>query len=309
MAELLIILVNYRRPGDTIACIESLRRSTYMNYEIVLIDNASGDGSVDQIQSRFPELHVVQNRENVGFAAGNNTGLELLLSGTYALALLLNNDTVVEPGSLAALVKAMHSYPRAGILGPKILYYNRSGIIWFAGGVLNAASGAVSHRGILETDHGQHNEPGPCDFVTGCCLLVRRDVVEQIGMLDPNFFAYFEDADFCLRARRAGFDIRYEPSARIWHKVSSTSQWDSPVYLYFTLRNRLILLKKNSTLLKSLPYLPMLVYYYARQFVRLLLKWRNLPATRAAWFGLVDGLRGNTGILGRGRLDQIVESR
>jgi GT2 family glycosyltransferase len=305
MPELVIILLNYRRPEETIACIESIRRSTYTDYEILVVDNASSDGSPDRIRSQCPGIQLLQNSENLGFAAGNNTGLELFKSGSYPYALLLNNDTEVAPDTLAALMTAMRSNPAAGILGAKIYFYDRPNILWFAGGAVNPGSGAVSHRGMLETDRGQYDRAGSCDFVTGCCLLVRRAVVDRIGLLDPAFFAYFEDADFCLRARRAGFDVRYEPAARLWHKVSSTTQWDSPVYLYFTLRNRLILVKKNSTFLKSLPYLPALIYFYARQFTRLLLKWRNLPGARAAWLGMVDGLRSCTGSDGRGRLDRI----
>lgn len=305
MAELLIILVNYRRSDDTIACIRSLQRGRYTDFEIVVIDNASGDGSAERILAHCGGIQVIRNERNIGFAAGNNTGLRLFLPGRYGYALLLNNDTEVERDTLSVLMAAMRAQPDTGILGPKIYFHDRPTLLWFAGGILNAASGAVSHRGMLETDRGQYDQAAPCDFVTGCCLLMRRDVVEHIGMLDTDFFAYFEDADFCLRARHAGFDVRYEPAARILHKVSSTSGWDSPVYLYFTMRNRLILLRKNSTFLKSLPYVPAQIYFYSRQFIRLLVKRRNLPGAHAVWCGMIDGLRGYTGTLGRGRLDEI----
>ncbi len=309
MAELIIILVNYRHADDTIACIHSLRQSTYTNFDIVVVDNGFGDGSADRIRSAHSGIRLIENSQNLGFAGGNNIGLKIALDGTYAFALLLNNDTVVEPQTLAALIAAMHAHPDVGIVGAKIYFFDNPRMLWFSGGILNVHSGAVAHRGIHETDEGQYDQPGSCDFVTGCCLLIRRAVLERVGMLDTDYFAYYEDGDFSYRARQAGFGVFYMPTARVWHKISSSTQWDSPFYLYFTLRNRLVFLRKHSTLIATLPYIHVLLYFYGRQFIRLLLKGGPFEELRAAWFAVIDGLRGNTGLLGMGSFDRVVQMR
>ena len=309
MSELIIILVNYRRADDTIACIRSLRQSTYTSFDIVVVDNGSGDGSADRIRTANPGIRLIENTQNLGFAEGNNTALKIALHEKYAFALLLNNDTVVEPQTLAELIAAMRAHPDVGIMGAKIYFFDNPRMLWFTGGILNVHSGAVTHRGIHETDEGQYDQPGPCDFVTGCCLLIRRAVLERVGMLDTDYFAYYEDGDFSQRARRAGFGVFYMPTARVWHKISRSTQWDSPFYLYFTLRNRLVFLRKHSTLIATLPYIPVLLYFYGRQFIRLLFKRRSFAGVRAAWLAVIDGLRGDTGLLGMGSMDRLVPLR
>jgi GT2 family glycosyltransferase len=124
-------------------------------------------------------------------------------------------------------------------------------------------------------------------------------------LLDESFFAYLEDVDFCVRARGMGYKVLYQPKAVIYHNVSSTTSWDSPLYLYFNLRNKILFLRKHSRGMRWVPYLPKLVYFYLRQFIRLIVKWRNVPSARAAWWGLIDGLRGFTGISGMGRLPRL----
>lgn len=306
MPELAVILVNYRRPHDTIECISSLRLSTYADFDIVLIDNASHDGSVEAILARFPDLHVIRHEQNLGFAGGNNAGLRLSLRERYRFFLLLNNDTVVDASLLGALVSTAHRRPDAGVIGAKIYFHDRPDHLWFAGGLYNKRSGAVSHRGMNEQDTGRYDTLSTCDYVTGCCLLIRREVLERVGLLDESLFAYYEDCDYSLRTRAARFAVLYQPTARLWHKVSSTAQWDSPLYHYFTLRNRLMLLRKHSTFAAIFPGLPLLIYSYGRQFLRLAIRIRSTRCLRAAWMGTIDGLRGFAGEHGRGRMDQVL---
>lgn len=305
MAQLSIILVNYKRAQDTIDCIESLKQSTYSDFEIVVVDNASGDLSPEIIRSAHPSVNLIESSTNVGFAEGNNIGIRAVLASESQHILLLNNDTVVDPHALENMLARINAHADNGIVGAKIFYHDRQTVIWYAGGMFNPDSAFGKHFGIGETDSGAYDVARPCSLVTGCCMLFRRDVVEKIGLLDNDYFAYLEDADFCTRASRRCFQLYYEPTAIVYHKVSSTSTWDSPIYIYFNLRNRIIFLRKNTTVLHWLPYLPQLVYFYARQFIRLSLKWRSSAKTMAAWLGLVDGLRNYTGEFGRGRLDQL----
>jgi hypothetical protein len=305
MAILSVVLVNYNRFRDTLDCIASLRASSLRDTHIIVVDNASVDGSVVQLRAAYPDLHLVANSENLGFAAGNNVGIRRALESGSSFVLLLNNDTVVDEHALESLVQTMEKNPEAGIAGGKILYFNDRRTVWFGGGKFNRNSGFGKHLGMGKPDDGSYDSLRECDFITGCCLLARREVFEQVGLLDEDFFAYLEDVDFCVRTREKGFAVLYQPRARIYHKVSSTTSWDSPLYIYFNLRNKLLFLRKRTNPVRWIPYLPLLVYFYLRQFARLLFKHRNIPAARAAWWGLLDGLNNFTGTNGRGRLDQI----
>ena len=218
-----IIVLNWNRKKDTIACLESLLKTEYSNYTIVLVDNASSDGTVAEVREKFPSVNVIANAENLRFAGGNNVGIEHALLNGADYVVLLNNDTIVDPAFLAELVQAAENDASIGIAGPKIYYYDQPKMIWYAGGKVEYWKGWISHVGIREQDNGQYNVARDVDYVTGCCMLVKREVIERIGKLDESFFIYGEDADWSLRAARAGFRLRYVPSSMIWHKVSASS--------------------------------------------------------------------------------------
>lgn len=303
--ELSIILINYKRADDTIACIESLYKSSYNNFDIILVDNGSNDGSVEILQNKFPNINIIANPDNFGFSEGNNIAIRLALENNYKFFLLLNNDTIVAKDSLTHLIDTIKSQPQIGVTGGKILYFNHPELIWFAGGSFNFNSSKGKHYGIKEKDIGQYDIYRETDYITGCCLLTKREVLDKIGLLDSNYFAYLEDVDFCLRAKLAGYSIVYQPKAVIYHKVSTTSSWDSPVYLYFNMRNKILFLSKHSTFSKWILYLPYLIGFYVRQFIRLILKHRNPKAAYAVSMGIYDGLRKYTGTYGEGSLSKI----
>lgn len=300
--ELSIILINYKRVNDTIECINSLFNSSYYNFDIIVIDNGSMDGSVEILRNRFQNINLIANKENLGFSEGNNIGIRIALENNYKYILLLNNDTIVAKDALYNLINTFKQEPEVGILGSKIVYYDYPDMIWFAGGYFNPNSAMGKHYGIKEKDIGQYDKESESDYITGCCLLTKLEVVENIGLLDSNYFAYLEDVDFCLRAKKAGYKIKYQPKAVIYHKVSTTSSWDSPVYLYFNMRNKILFLSKNSRFSKWVFYLPYLIWFYSRQFIRLIFKHRNLKGAYAVLLGLWDGLRKNTGSYGEGSL-------
>jgi GT2 family glycosyltransferase len=302
MPKLSVILLNYNGPRDTIECVESLRKSSFRDFDIVVVDNASSDSSVAALRAGYPDITLIVNDHNLGFAGGNNVGIRHALQRGSKFMLLLNNDTTVDPNGLGVLSKTMEENPQVGIVGGKIYYADRPNVIWFAGGYFNINSGFGDHYGKAEEDVGQYNRARECDFITGCCMLIRREVCERIGLLDDSYFLYYEDVDFCTRARREGYGILYQPGAVIYHKISRATSWDSPVYIYFNLRNKLFFLHRNSCPWKWLPHLPRLIYFYLRQLVRLALKRHDLPSIRAAWLGLIDGLRNFSGDHGEGHL-------
>ena len=218
-----IIILNWNGKVDTLSCLQSIMDVRYPNFSVIMVDNASSDGTVESVKEKFPPVKIIANTENLRFAGGNNIGIDYALQQKADYVLLLNNDTVVDPDFLNGLLKVAGSGERVGIVGPKIYYYNDPERIWFAGGKVEYWKGWVSHTGIRELDHGQYDADRRVDYITGCCMLVKREVIERVGKLDEKFFIYGEDADWCLRASRAGYELVYVPSSKIWHKVSTSS--------------------------------------------------------------------------------------
>ncbi len=175
----------------------------------------------------------------------------------------MNNDTVVDPNFLSRLVEAAESSPGIGIAGPKIYYFTEPKRIWFAGGKINYRSGNTSHIGEHELDEGQYDQVRDTDFMTGCAMLIRRKVLDDIGFLDDRLFLYYEDSDFCARAHRRGYRIIFAPSSVIWHKVSSTAGKIKDIQFYYGTRNMIVFEKHNARTIDLLVFVP----YYLAKFV------------------------------------------
>ena len=226
------IILNWNLPGDTIACVESLRASAPPGLEIVIVDNASADDSLRRFRERLGDaVTVIANRANLGFAAGVNVGIRHALAAGARAVLLLNNDTLVAPAMLDRLVAAAGELPGADILGPVIYYHEPPGRIWRAADQEHRwlpIPTRLPDRAIVRAGA----RPFRADYVTACGVLIRREVFETIGLFDEQYFMYFEDADFCRRARRAGFGIWCVPAAHMWHKVSLSARKDKPSNRY-----------------------------------------------------------------------------
>jgi GT2 family glycosyltransferase len=219
-----VIVLTWNGRDLTLDCLASLERITTPNVRVIVVDNASSDGTVAAIaQHHGGRVTVIANTANLGYAGGNNAGIRRALEEGADFVLLLNNDTVVDPGFAGRMADALLADPGAGVAGPKIYYFDPPDRIWFAGGEVSLWRGTARHIGIRETDHGQYDAPRAVDYVSGCALLARREVFERVGLLDESYRAYFEDADFCLRAARAGFAVRYVPDARVWHRISAST--------------------------------------------------------------------------------------
>lgn len=273
--QMVIIVLNWNGKDDTLACLESLQQVTYPNFEVLVVDNGSSDGSVAAIRARFPHQPVIETGENLGYAGGNNVGLRHALVRGADYALLLNNDTEVAPDLLWHLVEATEADPMVGIAGPTIYYHERPYLIWSAGGVIDWGHGKTWMIGLNAPDTGQFGAaPRPVDFVTGCALLVKRAMMEQVGLLDERFFAYYEETEWCVRARRAGFRIVHVPRAKVWHKIPLDARDSSPSVQYYMTRNRLLFLKATSAGLRA--WLHTLV----AEYLRILISWSVRPKWR-----------------------------
>ncbi len=204
--------------------LDSVQRMTYPNFKVVVIDNGSNDGSREMIRSGYTWTTLIENGTNLGFGEGNNVGMKYALEQSAQWIFLLNNDIMVDPNLLTALMYDAMAEPNVGVLGPKIYYHAEPNTLWYAGGRINYFTGVISHRGLRQIDRGQFDAAGDTEYVTGCAFLVRREVLETVGLFDPVYHpAYSEDADLSVRAQRAGYWLRYVPRAKLWHKVSASS--------------------------------------------------------------------------------------
>lgn len=218
-----IIIVNWNGKAVTLDCLDSLSKIAYDNYTIVVVDNASTDGSVEAIGSAYPDAVLLRQDRNLRFAGGNNAGMRYALAHGAEVLCLLNNDTTVDAMFLWQLVSRLQSDIEIGLVAPKIYYYDEPKKIWFAGGRISMWSGTMKHIGLREADEGQHDVATTIDYATGCCMAIRRKAIEEVGMFDESFFMYTEDADYSMRLRGAGYSIVYEPASKVWHRLSVAS--------------------------------------------------------------------------------------
>lgn len=217
-----VIVLNWNGAQVIGACLDSLLRVEGASLDVIVVDNGSTDGSAALVRERYPGIELIENGRNLLFAGGNNVGLRRAMRKGARLLLLLNNDTEVDPLFAAELARAFDD-PRTGIAGPKIYYHDDPRRIWYGGGGFHPVTGVPRHLDIRRLDGPGAAAAGETGWVTGCALMVRREVLEQIGLLDPDYRIYCEDVDLCLRASRAGWRLRYQPAARVWHKVSAAS--------------------------------------------------------------------------------------
>jgi GT2 family glycosyltransferase len=219
-----VIVLAWNNRILTESCVASYLAQTQAGCDVLVIDNASTDGTPAALRARFGErIRLVENRENLLFAGGMNQGLQLAFESGADHAVISNNDVEADPRLVEALLARAATDPRIAAVAPKIYYATDRNRLWFAGGELSLWSGWSHHRGLREIDHGQHDKPRDCDYLTGCAFLVRREAIADVGNFDVRFAMYAEDADWSFRARERGWRLVYEPGARLWHHVSAAS--------------------------------------------------------------------------------------
>jgi GT2 family glycosyltransferase len=246
-----VVTVTYNGAAYLPAFFRDCWRQTFKDFILYVIDNGSVDGSLELARSQ-PDARcvVIANGANLGVAAANNTGIERALADGCTEVLILNND-VEFPPSLFADLDSELARLGAQMLVPKIYFFEPSNRIWCAGGEFLPVYGwATAHRGEGEQDRGQFEESCRIQYAPTCCMLVRSGVFARIGVMDPKYFVYFDDTDFCLRAFRAGEALYYTPKPHLFHKVSSsTGGLDSPFTLRMYSRNKMYYILKNFGLL------------------------------------------------------------
>jgi GT2 family glycosyltransferase len=239
-----VILLNWNGKKDTLECLASLQKVEYPRFTTIVVDNGSSDDSVTAIRAAHPQVPIFETKQNLGFAGGNNVGIEWALSKPFEWIFLLNNDTTIAPDCLTAFMEAAKQNPQAKIFGAKILRYSDPHRIDHLGGIWNPEKVEFESKRGGDLDE-ERIESEPVDYVCGAALLMHRSVPEAIGLLEPSFFLFWEETDFCFRARRKGFGVWTAPKAKIWHKVSSSFTGGKPHSHYFWWRSRLLWLERN----------------------------------------------------------------
>ena len=232
--RVLLIVVNWNGRAYLEGCLSSLLALDYADFSVVVVDNASTDGSPDFVQERFPEVELIRSPQNLGYGGGANLALRTCLA---EVAVVLNTDISVPPDWLARLVEPLMGDPAIGIAGSK-LYYPGGRTLQHAGGYITAPQAWPGHYGLHAEDQGQHDALRDVDYVIGAALAVKRTTLEQIGLFDEGYFLYYEDVDLCLRARRAGKRVVYVPGAWLTHLESVTTIKGSAAYLQQFFRGR-----------------------------------------------------------------------
>ncbi len=217
-----ILVLNWNRAEDTIECIESLKKVTYSNADIVVIDNGSSDDSVPRIKTIYKDVKILELESNQFYGGGNNTGLQWAHDHGYDYVAFLNNDTTVEPDFLEPLLAGFESSPRVGMVAPLMCYYDTPDLIWYGGGNVNLWTGIVEHRHIRKHIDTLDKIPQKTDYVTGCCLMMPTKLAMELGGFDLSFKMYGEDVDLSLRTRDADYELLFIPESKIFHKVSAS---------------------------------------------------------------------------------------
>jgi len=288
------IIISNNRRDDLLACLVSLRAAGCANQRVCVLDNGSTDGSVEAIRALFPEVEVIVLRRNLGYAGNNNVGIVYALYQGADWIFLLNDDTILAPGCISTLLELGQNDPGVGAVGPLVLHYDDREVIQSAGGMMD---------GFLRPTHLAANqpalcaptEPGEVDWISGCALLVRAAAVREAGLMDERYFLYWEETEWCLRIREAGWRIVMEPRARLWHKGVQVDYRPAPHVAYYFTRNRLLTLAKHHAslgawLVAYTEILRTLASYTVRR------QWRPQRAHRdAMWAGFVDFHRGRFG--------------
>lgn len=238
-----IVILNWNGEQDTLKCLYSLEKSSFSSYEVIAVDNGSTDNSAASIHAKFPHITLLTLSENLGYAGGNNKGIEYALQKGHSFILLLNNDTTVDPLFLTHLFQATQEHPRVGIFGAKPLLMSNPSLIDHLGGKWNPFKGRFDLVG--QNASADFSFSGELDYVCGCSILIRREVFEKIGLLEPAYFLFWEEADFCKQAKKAGFDIKVCERAILFHKVSASFVGGSAHKIYFWWRNRFLWIQRN----------------------------------------------------------------
>lgn len=283
-----IITVNYNGFNDTCELIDTLPLNDD-SLEVIVIDNASEKNEALLIEARYPNVKAIRSNTNLGFAGGNNLGINAA-TGKYLF--FINNDTIIKDFNINVLINRLESSNEIGMVCPKIRFAWEDNPIQFAGYTeLSRITLRNKSIGFGEKDMGQHNTPHPTPYAHGAAMLVKREALEKVGKMPECYFLYYEEYDWSIMFRRAGYEIWYEPLFTIYHKESKSTGQNSPLKTYYITRNRLLLARRNEK-----TYIKYIIYCYLIGIVALrdILKYSisgNFKLAAATTKGIINFLK------------------
>lgn len=288
-----IITINYNGLEDTCELMETLPLEDE-SIEVIVVDNASSQNEASIIEQRYPQIKVIRSKENLGFAGGNNLGIQAA-HGKYLF--FINNDTLLDPqtsvspqpSAFRPLINRLESSPKIGLVCPKIRFAWGNNPIQYAGYTpLSKITLRNSAIGFGEEDHGQYEIPHLTPYAHGAAMMVKREVIDKVGFMPECYFLYYEELDWSMMIRRADYDIWYDPACTIYHKESQTTGQNSPLKSYYMTRNRLLFAKRNiSSPQRYLTYCYLIVIVALRDILKSLLCYRP-DLAKATFKGLRD---------------------
>lgn len=292
-APVAVIILNWQGFDDTVRCVRSVLRAEHAPVIPVIVDNASPDGSYERLAAAFPELEVIRSEANLGYAGGNNLGLRRAAELGAEYFFVVNNDTEVDPRCIGTLVELMESDPRIGQAGP-LVHDRTTGRIGCLGGEIRWANAEPRQIGYGEHDRGQYTAAAEVDYVPGTAVLVRRAALEEVGPMPEQYFLYFEDTAWSLRFQAAGWKTVVTPAASIDHWESSSTGPDSPMKLYYYVRNNLQFIQDSVAPAQRRGVYARFAYKLLKMGVRRALR-RQRHHLRAMGLGLRDFRQGLLG--------------
>ncbi len=291
-----IIVVNWKNYDDTQDCLKSLHQTKNTDLSIIVVDNESQKESAEKLKSNFPNITLLPQKKNLGFTGANNIGIKYGLTLNAEYIMLLNNDTIAPKNFIDPLLMTLHSNPHIAAVQPKIMFHNNLNKVWNAGGIyypLNASTRIIGHN---QTDTEKYNEFKYVDWITGCCILLKSEIITEVGLLNEHFFAYYEDVDWSLRIRKLGYLLAYNPTLPIYHKIGASSKnkkkmeegFLSPFVHYLNIRNHIFLARLHARGIHAINahlYLLLKIISYSVYFI---LK-RRRKKLKISWKGFLEG--------------------
>lgn len=263
--DLSIITINYNGLEDTCALIDTITFND--NMEVIVVDNASKQDEATAIQQKYPLVKVIRSDKNLGFAGGNNLGIKAA-QGKYLF--LVNNDTIFKDFNLQSMIDRLESSSNIGAVCPKIRFSWDNNPIQFAGYTpLSKITVRNQAIGFGEEDRGQYNTPRPTPYAHGAAMMLKREVIDNVGLMPECYFLYYEELDWSMMITRGGYEIWYEPACTIYHKESQATGQNSPLRTYYITRNRLLLVRRHwKGVSKSLSYLYIICIVSVRDLIK-----------------------------------------
>ncbi|HEY8928011.1 MAG TPA: glycosyltransferase family 2 protein [Mucilaginibacter sp.] len=281
-----VILLNWNTPLHTANCVTSVMQ--YCNtelFDIIVVDNGSADNSLEQLKAQFPDLIYIDNKKNLGFAEGNNRGLQYSIANGYSYSLVMNNDTEVDEDLVSGLLNHLAMHPEAAAVQPAIYWMHNKAHIWNGEGRFNRIFGKTISDLTVPDENAKKNHTA-AQWVTGCCMLLRNSALQQCGLFNKQFFLYFEDVELSFRLRENGFEVHYLPSSKMYHEAGVSAKVEapkkegtlSPVIHYYTSRNHIWFLRRYGSPIFYPVYFIYNGFYYMAVLAYLLLRRRNQKA-------------------------------